>query len=264
MDLKLNGKLAVITGSTKGIGFATARLMDAEGAKVIVNGRSEEHVKEALGKLSDKAEGVAGDLASGSGVEDFIAGVRKIGDPDILINNLGIFEPKDFFEITDQDWFTFFETNVMSGVRLSRAFMPGMLERGWGRIVFLSSESGLNIPSEMVHYGMTKTAQLAVSRGLAELTTGTGVTVNSVLPGPTWSEGVGGFVEELAGQEGMDTEKFVDEVFFKQARPTSIIKRFAEPGEVASMIAYVASPLASATNGGALRVDGGTVKSIVP
>ena len=264
MDLKLDGKLAVITGSTKGIGFATARLMDAEGAKVVVNGRSADHVGEALEKLSDNAEGIAGDLSSSSGVDEFVSKVRKIGEPDILINNLGIFEPKDFFEITDEDWSTFFETNVMSGIRLSRAFMPGMLERGWGRIIFLSSESGLNIPSEMVHYGMTKTAQLAVSRGLAELTTGTGVTVNSVLPGPTWSEGVGGFVEELAEQEGMDTEKFVDEVFFKQARPTSIIKRFAEPEEVASMIAYVASPLSSATNGGALRVDGGTVKSIVP
>jgi NAD(P)-dependent dehydrogenase (short-subunit alcohol dehydrogenase family) len=264
MDLQLDGKLAVITGSTKGIGFAAAERIDAEGATVVVNGRSREHVDRALAKLGEKAKGVAADLSTSSGVEGFVKNVREIGEPDILINNMGIFEPKDFFDITDKDWSRFFETSVMSGVRLARAFMPGMLERGWGRIVFLSSESGLNIPSEMIHYGMTKTAYLSISRGLAELTTGTGVAANSVLPGPTWSEGVGGFVEQLAEKKGMDTEKFVNEVFFKEARPTSIIKRFASPGEVANMIDYVSSPLALANNGGALRVDGGTVKSIVP
>lgn len=263
MDLQMQGKLAVITGSTKGIGFATAKCLDAEGATVIVNGRSQDDIDKALEKLGDKAKGVVADLSSGQGVEDFVAQVRETGEPDILINNVGIFGEKEFFDISDEDWFRFFELNVMSGVRLSRAFMSGMLKRGWGRIIFLSSESALNIPESMIHYGMTKAAYLAISRGLAELTTGTDVTVNSVLPGPTWSDGVGSMAEELAEQKGMSKQEFVD-AFFKDVRPTSIIKRFAKTEEVANMIAYVASPLASATNGGALRVDGGTVKSIVP
>ena len=264
MDLKLNDTLAVITGSTKGIGFAVARLLAEEGARVIINGRSADDLDAALEKLPASARGVTGDLSTAEGVASFVDGVRMEGEPDILVNNVGVFEVKDFFEIPDEDWERFFQLNVMSGVRLSREFMPSMLERGWGRIVFVSSESGLNIPEEMIHYGMTKTAMLAVSRGLAQLTTGSEVTVNSVLPGPTWSEGVSSFVAEMAEQEDVDVETFREEVFFDEARPTSILKRFTRPEEIAAMVAYVCSPLASATNGGALRADGGTVRSILP
>jgi NAD(P)-dependent dehydrogenase (short-subunit alcohol dehydrogenase family) len=259
MDLQLNGKTAVVTGSTAGIGLAIASLLAREGATVIVNGRTRERVDETIARIGipQSTRGVAADLATASGVEEF---VRQVPTADILVNNLGIFEPKPFEEISDADWFRFFETNVMSGVRLSRAYLPGMRARNWGRIVFVSSESGLQIPAEMIHYGMTKTAQIAIARGLAETCAGTGVTVNAVLPGPTASEGVKEFVGSLAEQNRQTPEQFEQE-FFKSARPTSLLQRFAKPEEVAPLVAYLCSPLSSATNGAALRVDGGVVKS---
>ena len=211
------------------------------------------------GSDSPQVTGVAADLSTAAGVAELVG---QIPDVDILVNNMGIFEPKPFEEIGDADWLRFFETNVMSGVRLTRHYLPGMKQRGWGRIVFVSSESGVQIPAEMIHYGMTKTAQLAIARGVAETTVGTGVTVNSVLPGPTESEGVATFVSDLARQQGMDRGQFEEE-FFKTARPTSLLKRFATVDEVANMIVYVCSPLSSATNGAALRVDGGVVRAIV-
>jgi NAD(P)-dependent dehydrogenase (short-subunit alcohol dehydrogenase family) len=259
MDLQLIGKTAVVTGSTAGIGLAIASLLAQEGATVIVNGRTQERVDEAVERIgvSGKTRGVAADLATARGVEAFVS---KVPTTDILVNNLGIFEPKPFEEIDDADWFRFFETNVMSGVRLSRAYLPGMRERDWGRIVFVSSESALQIPAEMIHYGMTKTAQIAIARGLAETCAGSGVTVNAVLPGPTASEGVKEFVGSLAEQNKQTPQEFEKE-FFKSARPTSLLRRFATPREVAPLVAYLCSPLSSATNGAALRVDGGVVKS---
>jgi NAD(P)-dependent dehydrogenase (short-subunit alcohol dehydrogenase family) len=259
MDLQLTGKIAVVTGSTAGIGLAIASLLAQEGARVIINGRTQERVDEAIEHIgvSGKTRGVAADLATARGVEEF---VREVPTTDILVNNLGIFEPKPFEEINDADWFRFFETNVMSGVRLSRAYLTGMRERNWGRIVFVSSESALQIPAEMIHYGMTKTAQIAIARGLAETCVGSGVTVNAVLPGPTASEGVKEFVGSLAEQNKQTPQEFEKE-FFKSARPTSLLQRFATPKEVAPLVAYLCSPLSSATNGAALRVDGGVVKS---
>lgn len=261
MDYKLKGKRVFITGSSKGIGKAAARLLAGEGAEVVLHGRTEKSVRPALDEIKG-AEAVYGDLQNAAETAALVRSLEKTGPIDILVNNAGIFEPKSFFEIPDEDWLRFFEINVLSGVRLSRALMPGMLERGWGRIIFISSESGINIPQEMIHYGMTKTAQLAVSRGLAELTKGTQVTVNSILPGPTLSDGVEDFVKEFAFLRNMDPERFEKEVFFKEARPTSLIQRFADPAEVAHLIAFIASPLSSATNGAALRVDGGVVKSV--
>jgi len=260
MDLQIAKKTALVTGSTSGIGFAIASLLAAEGATVIVNGRTEPRVKESIDKIraahpNVRLESFAGDLATEEAAKALTARFPAL---DILINNLGIFEPKSFADIPDEDWRRFFEVNVLSGVRLSRAYLPGMLERNWGRIVFISSESGIQIPSEMIHYGMTKTAQIAVARGLAELTTGTGVTVNSVLPGPTRTEGVDEFVSKMSG--GKPFAEFERE-FFEKVRPSSLIKRFATSEEVANLVAYVSSPLSSATNGAALRVDGGVVKS---
>jgi NAD(P)-dependent dehydrogenase (short-subunit alcohol dehydrogenase family) len=260
MDLKLTGKLALVTGSTKGIGFAIATGLAREGAKVIVNGRSEKSVNDALAKIlktipSAKLEGFAGDL---SDADTTAALVKRFPAVDILVNNLGIFEPKPFEQIPDDDWRRFFEVNVLSGVRLSRAYLPGMKRKNWGRIVFISSESGIQIPAEMVHYGMTKTAQLAVSRGIAETCAGTGVTVNAVLPGPTRSDGVNEFVKQLSG--GKPFAEFEKE-FFKSIRPSSLIKRFATTEEVANLVVYICSPLSSATNGAALRVDGGVVRA---
>ena len=260
MDLKLKNKKAFISGSTKGIGFATAKTLAKEGAEVIINGRSQESVDKAVEKLKNevseaKVEGIACDFSK---KEEIKALIEQIGELDILINNVGIFGPKDFLDIPDEEWLEFYEVNVMSGVRLSRAFLPGMLDRDWGRIIFISSESALNIPVEMIHYGMTKTAQLALSRGLAETTRGSKVTVNSVLPGPTFSEGV----QEMVEADNEQEKKEVEKEFFNESRPTSIIQRFADPQEVANMIAYVARPLASATNGASLRADGGTVKII--
>jgi NAD(P)-dependent dehydrogenase (short-subunit alcohol dehydrogenase family) len=261
MDLQLSKKIALVTGSTAGIGNAIAAALAAEGATVIVTGRSETAVEAAVAKMKTETRGevlgFAGDLSVASVAE---ALMRKHPTVDILVNNLGIFEVRAFADITDADWQRFFDVNVLSGARLARSYLPGMLKRNWGRIIFISSESGLQIPAEMIHYGMTKAAQIAVSRGLAELTAGTGVTVNSVLPGPTRSRGVGDFVVEMAVAAGT-TPAEVEKEFFQTARPTSLLKRFATPEEVASMVAYVASPLSSATNGAALRVDGGVVKT---
>jgi len=262
MNLQLQNRRALVSGSSAGIGFAIAKLLAVEGADVVVNGRSEKRVEAAAQKIREagaKGEVIisAADLSTPAGVE---AIVRQVPSVDILVNNLGIYSPKPFEEITDEDWLHIFDVNVMSGIRLSRAYLPGMMKKNWGRIIFISSESGYHIPAEMIHYGMTKAAQIAVARGLAETTAGTAITVNSVLPGPTRSRGVGTFVAEMAAQSGRSAQSVEDE-FFKSARPTSLLQRFATPEEVAAMVAYVASPLASATNGAALRVDGGTIKS---
>jgi NAD(P)-dependent dehydrogenase (short-subunit alcohol dehydrogenase family) len=260
MDLKIVDKLALVSGSTKGIGLAIATALAREGARVVINGRSDASVAAAKTQILSSVpaaiiEGFAGDLATPQAAE--ILG-QRFPSVDILVNNLGIFEPKPFEQLPDEDWRRFFEVNVLSGVRLSRLYLPGMKERDWGRIVFISSESAINTPAEMIHYGMTKTAQLAVSRGLAVSCAGTAVTVNSVLPGPTHSEGVEEFVHQLSGgQPFADFEK----EFFTTARPTSLLKRFITTEEVASLVAYVCSPLASATNGAALRVDGGVVQA---
>jgi NAD(P)-dependent dehydrogenase (short-subunit alcohol dehydrogenase family) len=261
MDLQLKGKLALVSGSTAGIGRAIATALAREGARVIINGRSKTSVDEVVASLkSDTGEdhqGFAGDLGVTSAAEQV---VREHPGVQILINNLGIFEAKPFEEIPDTDWLRLFEVNVLSGVRLARLVLPSMRRANWGRIIFISSESGVQIPSEMIHYGVTKTAQLAVARGLAESLAGSAIIVNSILPGPTRSRGVGEFVDSLAKASGMSFTD-VEREFFAKVRPTSLIKRFAEPEEVASLVAYVASPLASAITGAALRVDGGVIRS---
>ena len=264
MDLQLKDKTALVTGSTTGIGFAAASLFAREGASVVINGRSKQRVDEAVDRILKengdvRIRGVAADLGSRDGF-DLLAG--RVPEVDILVNNLGIYEAKPFAEIDDEDWLRIFEVNVLSGVRLSRLYLPKMLEKNWGRVVFISSESALQIPAEMIHYGVTKTAQIALARGLAEMTAGTNVTVNSVLPGPTRSEGVERFIQEVAESRKMDPGT-VEEEFFRLVRPTSLLKRFATTEEVASLVVYVCSPLASATNGAALRVDGGVVRAIV-
>jgi len=262
MDLHLRDKLALVSGSTAGIGFAIATGLAREGARVIVNGRTEGRVNSAIDRIrrhdaGAKLEGVAADLGSAEGVQEV---VRRFSDIDVLVNNLGIFEPTPFDQISDSEWLRFFEVNVMSGVRLSRAYLPPMTKRNWGRIVFISSESGVQIPAEMIHYGVTKTAQIAVARGIAETCAGTGVTCNAVLPGPTASEGVNDFVKSLASQGGQTREQ-IEKEFFEKARPTSLLQRFATPDEVAAMVVFICSPLSAATNGAAVRVDGGVVRS---
>lgn len=264
MDLQLKGKTAFISGSTQGIGFAAAKLLLQEGASVIINGRTDARVQEAVEKLKSLVPNtpVSGIAADFSKLDDVQRLMEKLPSVDILINNAGIFEPKAFEDIPDEDWYRFFEVNVMSGVRLSRHFFQKMLDKNWGRIIFISSESSILIPSEMIHYGMTKTAQLAVSRGLAERTKNTGVTVNTIMPGPTKSEGVLEFLRKLATEQGVTHEE-AEKNFFKNMRPTSLIQRFADVSEIASMIAYIASPLSSATNGAALRVEGGLLPTII-
>jgi NAD(P)-dependent dehydrogenase (short-subunit alcohol dehydrogenase family) len=263
MNIDLTGKTALVTGSTSGIGYAIARGLAATGAEVVINGRTQPKIEAAVAELvkavpGAKVKGVAADVSTAAGCA---ALVSALPDVDILINNTGIFEPKGFFDIPDEDWTRFFDINVMSGVRLSRAYMQGMLKRNWGRIVFISSESGLMIPKEMIHYGMTKTAQLSVSRGLAELTRGTAVTVNAVMPGPTMSEGVETFVADLARQNGQsETEAAAN--FIRDHRPGSLIQRFARVEEIANMVVYVSSKEASATNGAALRAEGGLLQTI--
>lgn len=264
MDLKIKNKTAFISGSTAGIGLAIAKRLLNEGVHVIINGRTRENVEKAVSELkglnSDyNISGIAADFSKNEEVNKLLAELPAI---DILVNNAGIFEPKPFADIPDEDWYRFFEVNVMSGIRLSRYFFPKMMEKNWGRIIFISSESAVFIPDEMIHYGMTKTAQLAISRGLAELTKGTNVTVNSILPGPTKSKGVTGFIEDLA-RAGNKTVEEVEKDFFKNMRPTSLLQRFATVEEVADTVAYYVSPLASATNGAAIRVEGGLVRSIL-
>lgn len=261
MDLQLKDRLAFVSGSTAGIGRAIATALAGEGARVIVNGRTQAAVDAAAAAIRDETGtptlGFAGDFGTAAAAEALVQAHPGI---EILVNNLGIFEPHPFTEISDADWRRFFEVNVLSGVRLARLCLPAMQRADWGRIIFISSESAVQIPAEMIHYGMTKTAQLAVSRGLAESVAGTGITVNCVLPGPTRSRGVEDFVTALAREEGKTFSEFETE-FFRSVRPTSLIKRFATPEEVAALVAYVASPLASATTGAALRVDGGVIKS---
>jgi NAD(P)-dependent dehydrogenase (short-subunit alcohol dehydrogenase family) len=264
VDLKLNGKVALVTGSTAGIGFAIAESLAREGVHVYVNGRTQQRVDAAIaairsGAAAARVDGIAADFSSSTAAETVIS---KLPAVDVLVNNVGIFEPKPFAEIPDADWFRFFEINVMSGVRLSRHYLAGMLKKNWGRIIFISSESAVQIPAEMVHYGMTKTAQVAVARGIAESVAGTGVTSNSILAGPTESEGVGAFVEALAKQQKKSKAEFEKE-FFEHARPSSLLKRFATVDEVAAMVTYIASELSSATNGAPLRVDGGVIRSIL-
>src|ERR1700761_353885 len=269
MDLKLAGKTALVSGSTAGIGLAIAGGLAREGATVYVNGRTEARVQQAVAHvkaLKEKAkqtqgevEGITADLGTVEGCVDLFSELPKV---DVLVNNLGIFEAKPFAQISDEDWRRFFEVNVLSGVRLSRQYLPGMLKNDWGRILFISSESAVQIPVEMIHYGMTKTAQLAVARGLAESVAGTGVTVNSILAGPTRSEGVSTFVSDLAKQRGVDQAQ-VEKEFFDTVRPSSLIKRFATTEEIAAMVVYVASDQSAATTGAAIRVDGGVIRSIL-
>jgi NAD(P)-dependent dehydrogenase (short-subunit alcohol dehydrogenase family) len=264
MNYQLENKKCLVTGSTAGIGLAIATALAAEGAKVVINGRTDDRVAEAIDQIRKKhpeakLEAFAGDLSRPNQVTELDERFQTF---DVVVNNLGMYEPKPFKDITDADWQKIIEVNFMSGVRLSRTFLPGMLNRNWGRIIFISSESGVQVPVEMIHYGVTKTMQIALARGLAESTIGTGVTVNSVLPGPTRSEGVEQFVKDMAKQKGKTAED-IEKEFFKNVRPSSLLQRFATNEEVANLVAYVASPLSSATNGAALRVDGGVVRSIL-
>jgi len=264
VDLQLKTKIALVSGSTAGIGFAIGSGLAGEGATVIINGRTEKRVREAIAKIHQrhpqaKLEGCAGDLSTTDTVQRI---VRRFDHVDILINNLGVYEAKPFEAISDQEWREIIETNFMSGVRLSRHYLPEMTARNWGRIIFISSESAINIPVEMIHYGVTKTMQLALARGLAETVAGTGVTINSVLAGPTRTEGVEKFVDQIVQSRGID-QWIAEKEFFATVRPSSLLKRFASTDEVASLVIFMASPLSSATNGAALRVDGGVIRSIL-
>lgn len=263
MKIDLTGKTVIVTGSTAGIGFAIAKGMAQAGAEVVVNGRNTATVKEAVAALqaerpSADIRGVAADISSAEGCEKLVA---EQPSADILVNNAGIYKLQDFFEIPDAEWTRFFEVNVMSAVRLSRAYLPGMMQRQWGRVLFLSSESGLNIPADMIHYGFTKTALLAISRGLAKRVAGTGVTVNAILPGPTLSDGLKAMLKEEQKISGLPLEETAA-AFVRKHRPSSIIQRAATVEEVANLVVYAASPQASATTGAALRVDGGVVETI--
>lgn len=263
MDLQIQGKRALVTGSTAGIGFAIASALAREGAAVVLNGRDAARVAQAVQRLQAsvpqaQVSGIAADITTAAGCAQLAqasAGVQ------ILVNNFGIFDPQPFEAIGDDAWQRFFDANVMSGVRLTRALLPAMQATGWGRVVFINSESGVNPPTEMIHYGMSKAAQLSVSRGLAQHCAGTGVTVNAVLPGPTRTEGVEAFLAKLAADQGVDVDE-AERRFFREARPTSLVKRFVDPSEVAALVAYVCSPLSAATTGAALRVDGGVLSSM--
>ena len=263
MDLGLRDRTAVVSGSTAGIGLAIAAALAGECAKVVVNGRTQARVDAAIKTIKQSVagadvRGVAADLGTSAGVDAFL---RQASATDVLVNNLGIFVVKPFLEIPDAEWMRFFEVNVLSGVRLARAYLPGMLKKKWGRIIFISSESAQHIPAEMIHYGMTKTAQVAVARGIAESVAGTGVTVNSVLAGPTASEGATTFLENMAKQQNISTSE-IEKQFFLSARPSSLLKRFETPEEVAAVVAFVASTQAVAINGAAVRAEGGVVRSI--
>jgi NAD(P)-dependent dehydrogenase (short-subunit alcohol dehydrogenase family) len=264
MNLQLDEKLALVTGSTAGIGWAIAKALAAEGARVIVNGRTESRVAEAIRSIradvpSAKLQGLALDLSKADAA---VETTRRFADLDVLVNNLGVYEVKAFEQISDADWTAIIETNFLSGVRLSRHYLPRMKAAGWGRIIFISSESAVNIPAEMIHYGVTKTMQVALARGMAETTAGTGVTVNSVLVGPTKSEGVDRFVADVARSKNV-TAGEVEKDFFRTVRPASLLKRFITADEVAATVAFLASPASVATNGAAVRVEGGVVRSIL-
>ena len=263
MNLQLDGKKTLVTGSTAGIGFAIARALAREGASVVITGRTQQRVDNATEDIRKeirdaKISGIAVDLATPDGISKCIQVAPAV---DVLVNNLGVYEPKPFEQITDGDWREIIETNFMSGVRLSRFYLPRMKAANWGRIIFISSESAINIPVEMIHYGVTKTMQVALGRGLAETTSGTAVTVNSVLAGPTRSEGVEKFLIDMARTKNVAPEK-IEKEFFRTARPSSLLQRFATTDEVAALVTFLGSPLSSATNGAALRVEGGVVRSI--
>ena len=264
MNLQLDGKKALVTGSTAGIGFAIARALAREGASVVITGRTQDRVDNAARRIQQdigdtKVSGIAADLARARGSAKCIEALPAV---DVLVNNLGVYEPEPFEQITDDDWHSIIETNFMSGVRLCRHYLPGMKTVNWGRIIFISSESAVNIPVEMIHYGVTKTMQVALASGLAETTSGTGVTVNSILAGPTRSEGVEQFIADVARTKGIAPDE-IEKDFFRSVRPSSLLQRFATIDEVAALVAFVASPLSSATNGAALRAEGGVLRSIL-
>jgi NAD(P)-dependent dehydrogenase (short-subunit alcohol dehydrogenase family) len=262
MDMQLNGKSALVTGATAGIGLEIARKLAAEGAEVVIIGRDRAKLDAAIAGIRASGGKDVSGIAADAGTEAGAAAILKARPQvDILINNLGIYESKNFADTSDDDWRRYFEVNVMSGVRLARGYLPGMLKRNWGRIIFISSESGIVIPGEMIHYGMTKSAQLSISRGLSNLTRGTRVTVNSVMPGPTRSEGIVDFLRSVSSDPTAPAEQ-IEAEFFAKGRPSSLLQRMVEPQEVASMVTYLASPLSSATNGAALRVDGGVIPTI--
>lgn len=263
MDLRLQGKTAFVSGSTQGIGFAIASTLVAEGVRVIINGRSQDRVDAAIGKLREEHSGaaVAGLVADFSSPDEVARLLEGVGDVDILVNNVGLFGLAEFESIADSDWARYLEVNLMSGVRLSRRILPGMLQRGWGRVLFISSESGVNVPADMVHYGVTKAAMIALGNGLAKLTRGSDVTVNTVLGGPTYSEGVAATVESIAGAQSVPVEAVKAAIIGQNA--TTLLERFIGPSEIANLVAYLASPNASATNGSAVRADGGVLTALL-
>ena len=262
MNLQLKEKIALVTGSTTGIGFAIARSLAAEGAKVIINGRTSERVNAAVEKIKSETgnQNIFGAVADLEQADQVNALIQQYPDVNILVNNAGVAQPKAFKDIPDEEWLDIYQVNVMSGVRLSRAYIEQMLKANWGRIIFISSESGVQVPAEMIQYGVSKTAQIGLSRGLAEMTVGTAVTVNTVLPGPTSTQAITNFMKAAAEQQGI-SETEMEEVFFTSMRGTSLLKRFITPEEIANMVTYIASPLSAATNGAALRADGGVIKS---